>query len=119
MQKYKPSNGTEGEMFCENFCWHCIHCDPDPTGKKQCLILMRTLVYNIDDPKYPAEWTYNDKGEPTCTNYVFWDWDKDGEPDKPDNPKAVPPDNPNQLVIFSFNETVDELIKEPEREFAQ
>ena len=108
-KKYRPSNGTEGEMFCDDFCYHCIHCDPDPEGKKQCEILLRSLCYDIDDPEYPIEWTYNEKDEPTCTNYVFWDWDKDGNPD---NPKAPPPYDPNQLVMPFMSEQVENILLE-------
>jgi hypothetical protein len=83
----------------------CIHCDPNPDGKKQCDIMMRSFFYDIKDEKYPDEWTYDENGRPTCTNWKKWDWNNDGDPDDPDNPKAPVPDNPMQLTMpFIFDE---------------
>ena len=107
--KYQPSNGTEGMWFIEKFCMNCINCDPDPNGPKQCEILCRSMTFNIKDPNYPTEWTYNDMDEPICTSWVKWDWGNDGDPDNPDNPKAPPPPVPdNQLMLFSI---ADEILE--------
>ena len=104
-KKYRPSNETEGEAFIDHYCMRCIHCDPDPNGKKQCDILCRSLAYSVSDPKYPTEWTYDENGSPICTEWKKWDWGNDGDPDDPDNPKAPIPYNPNQLVMpFIFDE---------------
>lgn len=104
-RKYRPSNGTEGEGFIEHYCMNCIHCNPDPNGKKQCDILMRTFAFGVNDPNYPSEWIYDEKGSPTCTEWRKWDWGNDGDPDDRDNPKAPIPYNPNQLVMpFIFDE---------------
>lgn len=104
-RKYRPSNGTEGECFVDTYCMNCFHCDPNPEGKKQCQILMRSLLYNTNEPGYPEEWIYDDKDEPTCTNYKKWDWGNDGNPDDPDNPNYRPPEDPNQLCFpFIFDE---------------
>lgn len=111
MKKYIPSNGTEGEGFFECFCYHCINCDPDPCGEKQCDIMLRALCYDIDEPEYPTEWVYVEN-KPTCTAYVPWDWDNDGNPDKPENPKSPPVYDPNQ-ISFPFIEALEvEEIKE-------
>lgn len=98
MKPFRPSNGTEGWGFVETYCMNCIHCDPDPTGDKQCNILCRTLIHDANDPEYPKEWVYIDD-KPTCTSWVKWDWGNDGNPDDPDNPNFVPPDDPNQLCL--------------------
>lgn len=100
MKKYRPSNGTEGMIFADKHCMQCIHCDPDPSGAKQCNILLRTLIHDIKDPEYPKEWCYVD-GKPTCTAWVKWDWDNNGDPNDPDNPNKPIPDDPNQLILFS------------------
>lgn len=74
MKKYKPSNGTEGMVFTDQFCMQCTHCDPDPSGDKQCDILLRTLIYEVDEPEYPEEWIYKD-GVPTCTAHIHKNWE--------------------------------------------
>lgn len=84
---------------------NCIHCDPDPNGKKQCEILLNSLCFNIDEPGYPKEWIYDDSNKPCCTSWVKWDWGNDGNPDDSDNPKAPIKDDPNQLCLpFIFEE---------------
>lgn len=98
-KRYRPSNGTEGEAFIDHFCMNCINCDPNPDGKKQCNILMRSMCYNVNDKEYPSEWTFDEMEYPTCTAWVKWDWGNDGDPDDPDNPKAPVPENPNQLCF--------------------
>ncbi len=115
MKKYQPSNGTEGAEFVEKHCMRCIHCDPDPDGEKQCLIWMRTLMHNVNDPEYPKEWIVNEQGVPTCTAHQPWDWGKDDDPDNPRNPppKPPPPVPDNQLMLFS---DFDELIRLQELE---
>lgn len=98
-KKYRPSNGTEGMGFTETYCMNCIHCDPNPDGKKQCDILMRSMCYDLKDKEYPEEWTYDENNRPICTNWQKWDWGNDGDPDDRDNPTAPMPFNPNQLVM--------------------
>jgi hypothetical protein len=101
---YCPSNGTEGEAFVDEFCMNCLHCDPDPDGKKQCTILLATLCFYPNDPNYPQEWTHDALGHPVCTKHVNWDWDKNGDPDDPDNPNKPPdPPDPNQLHLFPLH----------------
>ena len=116
MKKYQPSNGSEGIDFTETYCMNCTHCDPDPYGEKQCDILCRSMVYNINDPEYPREWVKDDDGRnPRCTAWVKWDWGNDGDPDDPENPKAPPPPpDPSQINMFPLYpyETVFEPKKE-------
>jgi len=71
------------------------------------------MCYGVNEPQYPKEWIYKD-GKPTCTAFVKWDWDNDGDPDDPDNPKAPPPPpDPMQLDLFplSPDETSFDKIK--------
>lgn len=114
-RKYRPSNGTEGDCFIEKYCMNCLHCDPNPDGDKQCMILCNTMEYDIDDEEYPSEWTYDEDNNPICTKWQKWDWGKYGDPDNPDNPLAPPPPlDPNQLSLFPLhpNETDFEVVKE-------
>lgn len=102
---YRPSNGTEGMCFIEKYCMNCLHCDPNPHGKKQCKILCATMCFSVNDPEYPKEWIYDENDTPCCTKWQKWDWGNDGDPDDPDNPKAPIPENPNQLCLpFIFDE---------------
>jgi len=108
MKKYQPSNGTEGMIFTEKHCDNCMNCDPNPEGKKQCDILMKTMCFDITDPEYPIEWTYID-GNPTCTAWAKWDWGTDGDPDDPENPNR-PINDPDQLDLFPLYP--NEIIKQ-------
>jgi hypothetical protein len=66
-EKYRPSNGTEGEMFMEKFCYNCQHDDPD--NEKFCEILTRTMAFDVDEDEYPKEWQYGTDGQPVCTEF--------------------------------------------------
>lgn len=80
---------------------NCLHCDPNPEGKKQCEILLASMCHYPTEPGYPLEWIYDSSGNPKCTNYIYWDWDESGDPDDPDNPNKPPdPPDPNQLELF-------------------
>jgi len=101
VELYRPSNGTEGMYFTDQFCDQCMHQNPNPEADKNCDICMRAFCYGVNDPEYPIEWTYDALGKPTCTAFISWNWDEDGDPDDPENPKAPPPPpDPNQLQIF-------------------
>lgn len=117
---YRPSNGTEGAGFTEEYCMNCLHCNPDPNGKKQCEILLATMCFYPPEPEYPLEWKYDPLGNPICTKHVHWDWDKNGDPDDPDNPNKPPdPPDPNQLHLFPLYPDekyfVEEGVLKPER----
>ena len=62
--KYRPSNGTEGEMFMDEFCFQCKF-----DINEDCEILADTFCYNINDPEYPEEWTYDKNNNPICTKF--------------------------------------------------
>lgn len=61
VRPYCPSNGTEGEMFAEDFCYRCAWQD-------DCDIPLRTMFLDVTDPNYPAEWIVTPDG-PTCTAF--------------------------------------------------
>lgn len=64
---YMPSNGTEGALFQERYCWQCVH-DPfsrDPFGEDEsCPIILRSL-----DGEQPNEWVGGEDGWGTCTAF--------------------------------------------------
>ena len=64
-QPYRPSNGTEGDMFEVLFCNKCKH----DTKDQACEILMRTMIFGVGDPEYPKEWVYDSEGCPKCTAF--------------------------------------------------
>ena len=76
---FRPSNGSEGEMFFAAFCMKCAKDDmgKDEETGKQCRIIGDSMAYDIDDDKYPTEWTHNEKGAPVCTAFSAV------EPDEP------------------------------------
>jgi hypothetical protein len=61
---YRPSNGTEGMIFEENYCEQCKKCNEDG-----CIILFSAVVYEINEPLYPKEWVFDSEGSPTCTAF--------------------------------------------------
>jgi len=80
--KYRPSNGTEGEIFMSQYCWNCAH---DADENKPCPILGASLAYSISDPKYPEQWQYNECNDPVCTEFLHEDdararKERDGDP---------------------------------------
>lgn len=75
---YRPSNGTEGAIFIDNWCAQCERdhgmmaglpledCDDNSI----CGIIADTYCYAVDDPAYPKEWQYGNDGQPRCTAYL-------------------------------------------------
>lgn len=58
-ERYRPSNGTEGEIFIETFCFRCQRdaaYQADPENAEGCPILANSFAYGINDPNYPVEW---------------------------------------------------------------
>jgi hypothetical protein len=64
IEPYRPSNGTDGDIFMAAFCDRCRK--RDLFGG--CSILARALGLQIDDPRYPPEWVKTEAG-PMCTAY--------------------------------------------------
>lgn len=63
-EKWRPSNGTEGEIFHASWCDHCKR-----DAHQDCSIRGDTYCYDVNDPKYPREWQYGDDGQPKCTAF--------------------------------------------------
>lgn len=67
-QPYRPSNGTEGEIFYDNWCVRCHR----EAGASKCRIYGRSMMYNIGDKGYPKEWIRDVgpwPGNPRCTAF--------------------------------------------------
>ena len=76
--KYRPSNGTEGECFFAAWCRNCQRdkamregvdieeCDDN----ERCDIIANTFAYDVEDQEYPVEWQYGKDGQPRCTAFV-------------------------------------------------
>ena len=56
VERYQPSNGTEGEIFQAQWCERC---QKDRFESKPCGILGRTMAYEVNDRRYPKEWVRN------------------------------------------------------------
>jgi len=66
MKPYRPSNGSDGELFMLEFCYRCERYDED-TG---CPILFASMAYDLGDAEYPKEWVKEDDGsEARCTAF--------------------------------------------------
>jgi hypothetical protein len=77
---YRPSNGTEGEIF---MCGWCDRCERDRAYRNDegdsCPIVAAAFAYSIGEPGYPKEWVYAaDGGGPVCTAFV-----EEGKPTGP------------------------------------
>lgn len=68
IKKYRPSNGTEGLGFMSRFCEQCSR-DDGGIGEVVCEIIGDTMCYDVDEPEYPAAWTYDSNGAPCCTEF--------------------------------------------------
>jgi len=77
-EKYRPSNGTEGDCFFSAWCRHCARdaamregsdldqCDDN----ERCEIIGNSMAFDINDPEYPIEWQYGKDGQPCCTAFI-------------------------------------------------
>lgn len=75
-ERYRPSNGSEGEGFQAAFCDHCERdrafreSYPHVDGADGCPILAAALALDINHPSYPKEWTFDRDGHSTCTAFT-------------------------------------------------
>lgn len=69
---YRPSNGTEGEMFRAKFCERCalLDVEDEEFGMRTCAILGDVFAFQIQEKEYPKQWCYDDDGKPTCTAFL-------------------------------------------------
>lgn len=66
IQKYRPSNGTEGAWFHGEFCFKCRK----HSEEKPCQILGKTFIYDVEDKEYPRQWQRHEDGGVLCTAFV-------------------------------------------------
>lgn len=68
---YRPSNGTESEMFCEQWCRRCM-ADKDyrENDGESCPIIVNAFVYQNCDADYPPKWKHDHAGRPICTAFI-------------------------------------------------
>jgi hypothetical protein len=68
---YRPSNGTEGLDFQEEFCDRCRR-DAEyrrtEAGRDSCPIVSAALTYLPEHPSYPVEWVQDESGA-RCTAF--------------------------------------------------
>lgn len=68
---YRPSNGTEGEIFEAQWC---ARCERDRAAwesddwENGCRIPANTYCFEGTDPEYPKEWIIDEQG-PRCTAF--------------------------------------------------
>jgi len=67
---YRPSNGTEGDIFEYNFCDRCKK-QTDQYGEPDCRIAFNAFWHEKSHPEYPTEWIVDDDGlsNPRCTAF--------------------------------------------------
>lgn len=76
-KKYRPSNGSEGEVFQAKWCDHCLNDDVE--NEDYCEILNNSLIFGAQDDGYPDEWIIGKDGHPKCTAF-----ESDGTPQRCD-----------------------------------
>lgn len=68
-KKYRPSNGSEGDMFQELWCENCVHDNAFGQPRGGCEILTKTMFLRVDEEGYPPEWNHDAEGQPQCTAF--------------------------------------------------
>jgi hypothetical protein len=68
---YRPSNGEEGELFKERWCYECAVWNTLEDADITCPILNATMWNGEDDPRYPPQWTFDKNGQPCCTEFIL------------------------------------------------
>lgn len=104
IERYRPSNSTEGECFFESWCRHCQRDrsmrEGDPIDEcddnELCDIIARSFRGEVD------EWVYGPDDEPMCTAFV------------PAGDPVPPPKDDRTIDMFGtdplLNEAIDRLI---------
>ena len=62
-KSWRPSNGTEGDIFIGNVCASC------KIGVAKCPIIPEVMAHDLDDEGYPDQWVIGQCGYPQCTDY--------------------------------------------------
>ncbi len=63
-QKWRPANGTEGQIFTDTYCSQCINDEGN-----DCDIITRSMMFEKSHKDYPHEWQYGQDGQPICTAF--------------------------------------------------
>lgn len=72
MKLYKPSNGTEGEIFFNKFCYRCkkyVYDEETESDDCELNLIIAAEINEVDDLDYPDEWQYDENGSPICTEF--------------------------------------------------
>lgn len=70
-EKYRPSNGTEGQLFLDAFCRRCERDgNGDDDDGQRCEINGLTMIYQVGEAEYPTEWQHGKDGQPCCTAFI-------------------------------------------------
>ena len=59
---YRPSNGTEGEIFEHKWCSACHFNGP-------CRVFLTAMAFNENEKGYPKELVVGPDGQPECTKF--------------------------------------------------
>ena len=86
-ETYRPSNGTEGDIFRANWCERCKRdqlYQQTGLGEHGCQILAATFMLDVTDPDYPKEWRrqISDTGWPGAAECTAFE--DVSTPDKPE-----------------------------------
>lgn len=67
---YRPSNGTEGQLFEGHWC---DKCQRDRLTEYGCDIRTSAHCFSVGDAGYPEQWKFDERGAPICTAFVHLD----------------------------------------------
>jgi hypothetical protein len=59
---YRPSNGTESDIFMGTWCRGC-------RKNSWCRIIDRSMIFDEEDKGYPRALRIGDNGQPECTSF--------------------------------------------------
>lgn len=68
-EKYRPTTDIDRDIHMELYCFNCKRFGNPMAGDLYCSIAAATYSNDISAPNYPAEWTYDENGAPTCTAF--------------------------------------------------
>jgi hypothetical protein len=73
VRSYRPSNGSEGEHFENQFCAQCSRdaaFRDNPDSNDGCPILAMAYAFDRSHQNYPREWVTDDVKGPRCTAFT-------------------------------------------------
>lgn len=66
---YRPSNGTEGDLFVNAWCTDCYRFDAED-GPLDCPVFEGMFCHEIGEEGYPEELVWADNGQPLCKAFI-------------------------------------------------